>query len=79
MQQSVTGPHLLTVKQVAESLGISPRQVWKLNSSARLPAPVRIGGSRSVRWRALDIARFVEMGCPARDQFELLSREGTSR
>lgn len=59
---------LLNVKDVAATLRVSCRQVWKLTSSGRLPAPVRL--SRSVRWRAADIARFVELGCPSRDVFE---------
>jgi len=59
---------LLTAKDVAAALRVSCRQVWKLTSCGRLPAPVRL--SRSVRWRAADIARFVELGCPSRDVFE---------
>lgn len=59
---------LLTAKEVAEALRISLRQVWSLNSAGRLPAPVRL--SRSVRWRAHDIAEFVRMGCPPRQRFE---------
>ncbi len=54
---------LLTAKDVAARLKISPRQVWKLASAGRLPAPVRVGGSRSVRWRAADVAFFIEHGC----------------
>ena len=38
---------LLTVRDVGSVLGISPRQVWKLNSTGRLLAPLRL--SRSVR------------------------------
>jgi predicted DNA-binding transcriptional regulator AlpA len=59
---------LITVREVAAALRVSPRQIWKLNSTERLPAPVRL--SRSVRWRASDIAEFIRLGCPARDRFE---------
>ena len=38
---------LLTVKELADLLGLSVRQVWKLLSQSRLPPPLRI--SRSVR------------------------------
>jgi excisionase family DNA binding protein len=65
---SVSATQLLTVREVAAALRISSRQVWKLLSSGRLPAPVRL--SRSVRWRASDIAEFIRLGCPARDRFE---------
>ncbi len=59
---------LLNVKDVAARLRISQRQVWKLYSSGRIPAPVRI--SRSVRWREDLIDRWVELGCPNRERFE---------
>ena len=54
---------LLNVIDVAARLRISPRQVWKLVSSGRLPEPVRL--SRSVRWRESDIDEWIEAGCPA--------------
>ena len=59
---------LLTVKDVAARLRISPRQVWKLLALGRMPAPVRL--SRSVRLRAADIAEWVQLGCPSRDKFD---------
>lgn len=78
MQQINASPegHLVTVKEVAERLRISSRQVWKLLSSDRLPPPVRIGGSRSVRWRSADISRYIDLGCPNREQFEAALIEG---
>ena len=51
---------LLDVRDVAKRLKLSPRQIWKLTSTGRLPKPLRIG--RSVRWRAADLARFLEAG-----------------
>jgi excisionase family DNA binding protein len=61
-QAAAVTEKLLRVRDVAERLAVSTRQVWKLASSGRLPAPVRLG--RSVRWRASDIDRFIESGCP---------------
>ncbi len=58
---------LLTVHEVAQALKVSARQIWKLNSSGRLPAAVRL--ARSCRWRAADISRFIDVGCDMR-QFE---------
>ena len=40
---------------------ISHRQCWKLLSSGRLPAPIRLG--RSVRWRESDVGGFVRLVC----------------
>lgn len=54
---------LLRVQDVAAALKLSVRQIWKLANSSRLPAPFRVGGSRSVRWREADIAAFIEAGC----------------
>ena len=71
---------LLTVKDLSQTLRISARQCWKLLSAGRLPAPVRL--ARSVRWRAADIVRFVELGCPSRDVFEASKsgeKAGTAR
>ena len=59
---------LLTVRDVASRLKVSPRQIWKLRASGRLPEAVRV--ARSVRFRASDIAEWVAMGCPSRDRFE---------
>jgi excisionase family DNA binding protein len=59
---------LLSVGDVAGKLRVSSRQIWKMLASGRIPAPVRLG--RSVRFRAADIARWVELGCPSRDRLE---------
>ena len=50
---------LLTARDVARLLQISVRQVWRWNASGALPRPVRLGG-RVVRWRAEELAAWVE-------------------
>jgi excisionase family DNA binding protein len=50
-------PELLTVNQVAELLGISPRLVWLLAKQGTLP-PVRI--RRCTRWRRADVLAFID-------------------
>lgn len=65
---------LLTVKEVAAALKVSPRQVWKLKTMGRLPWPVRLG--RSVRWRADEIEAWIEAGCPTRERWEAMRRGG---
>lgn len=59
---------LLTARDVAGVLKITTRQVFKLRSSGRMPAPVKVG--RSTRWRASELAGWVEAGCPGRDEWE---------
>jgi excisionase family DNA binding protein len=56
-------PQLLTAVEVAAILKISTRTLWRQLSAGGMVRPVRIGGS--VRWRRVDIERWVERGCPA--------------
>jgi prophage regulatory protein len=58
---------LLTAGALSELLALSKRQVFRLNSSGRIPAPVRIGCS--VRWRASDIVKWIEWDCHSRAEF----------
>jgi excisionase family DNA binding protein len=67
---SVMTKQLLTAKALSEMLSLSKRTVFRLNSSGRIPAPVRIGGS--VRWRQSDIEKFISLDCPDRESFEAM-------
>lgn len=64
-------PLLLAAKQVAELLSVSERHVHKLNSSGRLPRPIRLG--RSVRWRREELEAWVEADSPDRARWEALN------
>ena len=46
---TTTPPELLTVAQVAATLQLSERTVWRMTSTGDLPRPLRFG--RAVRWR----------------------------
>ena len=72
-QAAAVAQRLLGVREVAARLGVSSREVWKLTSCGRMPAPVRL--SRSVRWRESDISEFIRLGCPCREDFEAARRE----
>ena len=54
-------PELLTIRELAKVLKLSPRSIWRLVKNHQLPAPVRIGGS--IRWRADTITRWIDKGC----------------
>jgi len=58
----------LSARQVADQLGVSERHVWSLDSSGRLPRPVRLG--KSVRWPTSELKAWLAAGSPARDQWE---------
>jgi len=58
----------ISARELADLLGISMRQVWRLNSAGKLPRPVRIGGS--VRWNRQEIMDWFEAGCPDRKTWD---------
>ncbi len=61
---------LLNAETVAEILSLSKRTIFRLDSSGKIPAPIRINGS--VRWRESDIQRWVSLGCVDRSKFEAI-------
>lgn len=54
---------MLDVNDVAEALSCSPRTVYRLADSGRIPAPVRLGGL--VRWSRQALAEWIADGCPS--------------
>jgi len=60
--------NLLTAKAVAQLLSLSKRTVHRLNSSGKIPAPVRINAS--VRWKESDVRQWIAWDCPNRSTFE---------
>lgn len=58
-----SAPLMMTAEELAETLCISLRQVWRLKAKGDLPKPVTIG--RNVRWRRTDILKWIEEGCPS--------------
>jgi len=62
------GIQLLTAKQLGARLSLSKRQVFRLNSCGKIPAPIRIGGS--VRWAESSIAQWLKAGAPDRKTWE---------
>ncbi len=61
----------ISAKQLSQLLGVSLRQVWRLNATAKLPRPIRIGGS--VRWNRAEVFEwFSEAGCPDRQTWEAM-------
>ena len=59
-----------TRDDVAGLLQVSLRHVAAMNSSGRLPRPIRLG--RAVRWLADELHAWLEAGAPARDRWEAL-------
>lgn len=66
---------LVSAETLGAMLSLSKRTIHRLNSSARIPSPVRISGS--VRWRLeQDIKPWIAMGCPDRKTFEAMKNAG---
>lgn len=61
---------LLTAKALGQMLSLSKRQIFRLNGSGKLPAPIRIGGS--IRWAESTIAAWLKAGAPDRKTFEAM-------
>jgi prophage regulatory protein len=51
--------HMLTVRQLASLLKLSPRTIWRWLAQGRLPKPVRYSRT-CVRWKASSIRAYVE-------------------
>jgi len=55
---------MIDAKGLAAMLSLSKRQVFRLNSCGKIPAPIRIGGA--VRWPAEEISAWLNAGAPDR-------------
>lgn len=56
-------PALLDVTEVAAMLSCSPRHVYRLSDSGRMPAPVRLG--HLVRWSRAAVEAWIDERCPS--------------
>lgn len=63
---------LLSAKSLGQRLSLSKRQIFRLNSSGKIPAPVRIGGA--VRWSAQECSDWLAAGAPDRKTWEQMKR-----
>lgn len=67
-------PLALSAEEVAKLLGVSERHVWSLNSSGKLPKPIRLG--RAVRWSADELRMWLLAGAPRREHWEAIRDAG---
>ena len=72
-EQSKSTIALLTARALADQLSVSRRQVFRLNSAGKLPAPIRIGGA--VRWSAQQISDWLSAGAPDRKTWESIKEQ----
>jgi len=60
---------LVDARGIARMLHVSPRTIWTLLSSGKLPAPTHRLSKRTVRWSRELIERWITLGCPTADRF----------
>ena len=71
--ESATDGAAITASEAAKLLGVSERTIWKLNSTAAMPRPVRL--LRCVRWRRDELLAWLAAGCPNRETWERSRKE----
>ena len=65
---------LLSAKALGQMLSLSKRQIFRLNSCGKIPAPIRIGGA--VRWSEQEISDWLAAGAVDRRMWETLKQAG---
>lgn len=74
MSNVVVTERLLTAKTLGQMLSLSKRQIFRLNSCGKIPAPIKIGGS--VRWSAQEISAWLAASAPDRRTWEAMRSTG---
>ncbi len=72
MSSTLTTEKLLTAKAVGQMLSLSKRQIFRLNSCSKIPAPIRIGGA--VRWSEQEISAWLAAGAPDRKAWKAMKQ-----
>jgi predicted DNA-binding transcriptional regulator AlpA len=63
---------LLSAKLSSALVGVSLRTWWRLDSSGKIPAAVRVGKAK--RWRTQELEDWIAAGCPDRAKWEATAR-----
>jgi len=69
-EQANQNCQLWDAKTFGQRLSLSKRQIFRLNSCAKIPAPIRIGGA--VRWDSQECADWLAAGAPDRKTWEAM-------
>ncbi len=64
---------LLTAQAVGVRLSLSKRAVFRMRSAGLICAPVKVGVG-AIRWRLSDIEKWIELGCPSKQEFEVMQQ-----
>ena len=64
---------LVSCRELAQMLSLSPRTVWRLLSAGKIPRPIRIGGS--IRWAESTILAWLQADAPDRKTWEAINSD----
>jgi predicted DNA-binding transcriptional regulator AlpA len=64
-------PLLLSARELARELSISPATLWRWHSAGRLPAPALRQG-QVVHWSRQTVVEWIAAGCPDRRTWETI-------
>ena len=67
-------PLLWSCEEFADVLGVSKRTIRRMDQIGKLPRRIVVG--RLVRWRVDEIRSWIDAGCPHRDEWEAVRKNG---
>jgi len=70
MSEKETEVLLIDVDDLAKMMSVSKRTALRMDSSGKLPAPVR--PCRNRRWRVSELRDWVNFGCPPRVKWDAI-------
>ena len=73
-ERTFRSSNLYDAKTLGQKLKLSKRQIFRLNSCGKIPAPLRIGGA--VRWSAEEISAWLAASAPDRRTWEAMKNAG---
>ena len=62
----------ISAKEYGQLISLSKKQIFRLNSCCKIPAPIKIGGS--LRWSAQEIVDWLAAGAPDRQTWEAMKQ-----
>ena len=68
---------LIDVGELSRVTGLSKPTLWRHHEAGLIPPGMKIG--RAVRWRLADITRWIESGCPRRDDVNQMEQTSLSQ
>ena len=63
----------LSAVDLAHNLGVSLRHIRRMDSSGKLPGPIKLGAS--VRWPVAEIEQWLAAGAPDRRTWQVMKQE----